>query len=277
MKESGYSAEKRLKVLQDGTNAFDKQVERDQSGVCPLYRPKGYDKVNRRNKKRLSRVSWYRPHDTVIFIPPSPKSELKQKLQEIAKKTEDECGIKVRLVERAGLKLQHLVPGLKCQSACQEEKCFLHMSGSKGNHRADGVVYKGDCKTCLEKGPSSFPDQNGTINRVNVRKPGTKSAYFGESSRNTLVRGEQHLAAIENPDLHPDNAFAQHSIKYHQGETPEYCLSIVGCHSRPLERQIWEGVLIRKGERELDILLNSKQDHFAPAVGKLVVRHAVRD
>ena len=277
MKESGYSAEKRLKVLQDGTNAFAKQVERDQNGVCPLYRPKGYDKVNRRNRKALSRVSWYRPHDTVIFIPPTPRSELKQQLQEIVKKTEDECGLKVRLVERAGSKLQHLVPGLQPKTACQEQKCFLHLSGGKGNHRADGVVYRGDCTTCLEKGPSSLPDRNGNVNPVAVRKPGTKSGYFGETSRNTLVRGEQHLAAIENPELHTDNAFAQHSIKYHQGETPEYVLSVVGCHPRPLERQIWEGVLIRKGERELDILMNSKQDHFAPAVGRVVVRHAIGD
>ena len=182
---------------------------------------------------------------------------MKQQLQEIVRKTEDECGLKVWLVERAGSKLQQHVPGL--------------------HFRADGVVYRGDCTTCLEKGPSSLPDRNGNVNPVVVRKPGTKSGYFGETSRNTLVRGEHHLAAIENPELHTDNAFAQHSIKYHQGETPEYVLSVVGCHPRPLERQIWEGVLIRKGERELDILMNSKQDHFAPAVGRVVVRHAIGD
>ena len=277
LKESGYGAAKRLKVLQDGMKAFENQVERDRNGTCPLYRPKGYDKINRRNKKAVSRMGWYRPHDTVVFIPPTPYSELKRQLQQIANKTEEECGIKVRLVERSGSKLHHLVPGLQSQTTCQEEKCFLHMSGSKGDHRSEGAVYKGVCDTCLEKGPSSFPDQKGNIISVTQRKPGTKSGYFGETSRNTLVRGEHHLTAIQSPEFHQDNAFSQHSLKYHQGEKPDYSLSIVGCHPRPLERQIWEGVLIRKGEKELDILMNSKQDHFAPAVGRLVVRHAVGD
>ena len=68
MKEIGYSAKSRLKVIQDGTRAYEKQLLRERSGVCPIYRPKGYQKEIRRAKKRLKKVSWYPPHHSVLFI-----------------------------------------------------------------------------------------------------------------------------------------------------------------------------------------------------------------
>ena len=277
MKESGYDAATRLKVLQDGLQGYQKQVDREESGTCPLYRPKGYNQESHRKKKALRRVAWYRPHNTVVFIPPTPNSELKKELQAVADKAEEEGGFKIRLVERAGTKLQHLLPGMDNQAPCQEPKCFLHQSGGKGDHRAESVVYRGDCMTCLESGPSSAPDKDGNITQVQERKPGTRAAYIGESGRNALTRGEQHLDAIAAPDQHQENAFARHAKEYHDGEQPQYKFSVLGCHPRPLDRQIWEGVLIRQGEKELNVLLNSKQDHYAPAVGKVVIRNAVGD
>ena len=68
MKEIGYSAKSRLKVIQDGTRAYEKQLLRERGGVCPIYRPKGYQKEIRRAKKRLKKVSWYPPHHSVLFI-----------------------------------------------------------------------------------------------------------------------------------------------------------------------------------------------------------------
>ena len=257
--------------------AFQKQVERDNNGVCPLYRPKGFQAEARRNKKALSKVSWYRPHQSVLFIPPTPDSELKHQLQEVADKVETDSGLKVRIVERAGARLQHLLPGKMSQQPCIEPKCFLHSSGGKGNHQVEGVVYRGDCVTCLERGPSSAPDANGTIKPVEHRKPGTKAAYIGETARCILIRGEQHMNAIAEPETHEENAFARHSSEYHAGEEPSFKLSIACSHPRPLERQIWEGVLIRRGEKELNILMNSKLDHHAPAVGKVVIRNSAGD
>ena len=40
--------------------------------------------------------------------------------------------------------------------------------------------------------------------------------------------------------------------------------------TRPMQRQVWEGVEIR--EVSCDILLNSKQDHYAPVVGRMEER-----
>ena len=187
--------------------------------------------------------------------------------------------IKLRIVERAGTKLQHLLPGLNSNPECTDRKCFLHQSGGQGSHSTESVVYKGECVTCLEEGPSSKPGRDDTVVPVQVRKPGTKAAYFGETGRSILVRGGQHLADIEAPESEKSkaNAFVKHAKEYHNGEMPNYQLSIVGEHPKPLQRQIWEGVLIRRGEQELDVLMNSKLDHFAPAVGRVHISNAIID
>ena len=109
------------------------------------------------------------------------------------------------------------------------------------------------------------------------RKPGTKSVYVGESGRSILVRGRQHIDALESPEKHADNAFVKHSNEYHAGENPEYKVSLVGSYPRPLQRQVMEGVLIRKYEIDNNVLMNSKMDHYAPAVGRMTISNAVNE
>jgi hypothetical protein len=148
----------------------------------------------------------------------------------------------------------------------------------KGNHRVVSIVYKGDCVTCYEKGQSSRPDKDGRISTISVRKPKTKSKYVGETSRSNLVKGGHHLKAIECPQLHQENAFARHSsINYHDGEVPKDVFFVIGCHHRLLDRQLWEDIHIMKAEMECDILMNSKNDHFSPAVGKLDIQKRFSD
>ena len=43
-----------------------------------------------------------------------------------------------------------------------------------------------------------------------------------------------------------------------------------------MERQSSEGVEIRHGEQEVDIIMNSKLDHYAPSVGRMVLERGVR-
>ena len=142
--------------------------------------------------------------------------------------------------------------------------------------QTESIVYQAVCNTCQESGPSSRP-QGEEVVPVSERKPGTVAVYTGESCRSVFVRGKQHLSAIENPENHPDNAFVKHSTQYHAGEEPSFKLSVTGSFPKPLERQIWEGVLIRRSEQEADIVMNSKLDHYAPAVGKVVISNAVGD
>ena len=80
---------------------------------------------------------------------------------------------------------------------------------------------------------------------------------------------------MRRPDTHKDNAFANHKLNYHQGNTDsmEVKVDVVTNFTRPMQRQVWEGVAIR--EESCDILLNSKLDHYAPVVGRMEERREV--
>ena len=48
--------------------------------------------------------------------------------------------MKVKVVERVGVKISSLLPGLKEEQECEEAKCFMHITGEKGDHSKEGVV-----------------------------------------------------------------------------------------------------------------------------------------
>ena len=106
---------------------------------------------------------------------------------------------------------------------------------------------------------------------------GTKARYYGETSRSIYVRGKQHLSALEKADQHKDNAFVNHRNNFHKGEEQEvrFKLSLVKKFKRPLERQVWEGVEIHKAD--VDIVMNSKLDHYQPAVGRMTIINQVEE
>ena len=225
-------------------------------------------------------MSWYRPFNTVLFCPPTPGSKLAKGLQKVAEDTSKRSLMRIKVVERAGITLKSQLPGLQEKEECMNNKdtCFVHKYGGKGNCRAEGVVYKGTCMTCDEKGPSSKVEKDGTVKRLIERKHGTKSIYIGESSRSAYQRGLQHMYALKNPRNHANNAFCKHILEYHRGESHKdinFKVDVVKTFKRPMDRQIWEGVEIHGAKR--DILMNSKLDHYQPAVGRIVITHAPRN
>jgi hypothetical protein len=253
--------------------AYERQVERAESGACPLYRPKGYMAEERRRKKETGKMSWYRPYDTVLFCPPTPGSELAKRLRRVCEAEAEHTGLKVKVVERAGTKLWHRVPGLQVEQECEEEKCFLHQTGGKGNCRKEGAVYRGQCVTCLERGPKTRPvevDGETVVEELEERTVGTTASYTGETGFGLLVRGGQHLEALAVPGRHPDNAFAKHTAEYHRGEEEEvkFQMELVGHFDKPLVRQVTEGCEIHADRS--DIVMNSKLDHHLPAVSRAV-------
>lgn len=277
MKDSGYTCKFRKEVIEGGVKAYEKQVVRDETGQCPLYRPKGYKKDERAKKKAISKVSWYKPFDTVLFCPPTPGSRLANSLKTIAKDIRDKRPMNIHVVERAGVALKTKLPGLKEQEEClnTKEDCIIHKHGGKGNCRASSVVYKGECITCRERGPSSMRTKDGTMKRIPRadRKPGTSSIYIGESSRSAFMRGKDHFKALRNPTDNTSNGFCRHMVECHRGvKNVKFKVDVVGTYKKPLERLISEGVEIYRAKP--DILMNSKLDHYQPAIGKMVVTNA---
>ena len=262
MKLSGYSARFRMEVIKSGMICYDRQLAREEAGQCPLYRPKGYKKAERKKKKLVSRRGWYKPFSTVLFCAPSPGSELAGKLRKVVEEETKGKGWSVKVIERAGIKLQHQVPGLKEPDSCSKDDCFIHTTGGKGDCRKEGLVYKGTCLTCEEKGPSSEVDRDGNVVRIAGPRGRVKSLYWGESAGNGYTRGGQHAEAIAKPMQHQENAFVRHREDCHEGEEEEvrFRMDVVRFYSKAMYRQIGEGCLIQSSEA--DLLMNGKLDHF---------------
>ena len=76
MWSSGYSEQFRLEIIQAGVRGFENQCEVADSGGTPVHRPRTYNMEERAKKKMMTRTSWYRPFDAVLFLPGTPNSEL---------------------------------------------------------------------------------------------------------------------------------------------------------------------------------------------------------
>ena len=110
--------------------------------------------------------------------------------------------------------------------------------------------------------------KEGTI--VNVERRPKTSIYVGESSRSAYQRGLQHVYALKDPKRHTHNAFCKHIMENHKGDTKvKFKVDVMKRFQRPLERQLYEGIEIFRANA--DIVMNSKQDHYQPAIGRMVV------
>ena len=54
-------------------------------------------------------------------------------------------------------------------------------------------------------------------------------------------------------------------------------MTLVDTYAKAMEREVCEGVVIRRGEAEVDLVMNSKLDHYAAAVGRMVMSSGVRE
>ena len=78
--------------------------------------------------------------------------------------------------------------------------------------------------------------------------------YFGESSRTCYDRGAEHGVALSKMDI--NSPLVEHHQEHHEGRTPKFTMELVQRFTRPLERQVMEGVLIQ--EFRGDYLLNRR-------------------
>ena len=73
--------------MECGVKGYEKQIERERKGGCPLYKPNRYRCEERQKKKNLKKTSWYKPFDRVLFYQPTPEGKLARQLREIADET----------------------------------------------------------------------------------------------------------------------------------------------------------------------------------------------
>ena len=85
---TGYTRDFRAKVVKSALSAHDSMVKKDAEGEEPLYRPKGWKKVERVKARRAGKVDWFRKrkgedsNKSVVFVPATPRGVMRNRYME---------------------------------------------------------------------------------------------------------------------------------------------------------------------------------------------------
>ena len=201
-------------------------------------------------KKALAKTSWYKPSDTVIFIPSTPGSVLAKRYREVLDKEFASVNIKVKVVETSGQSLTRQLFKTNT-SDCLIPDCPVCDSGKPGaSHSRSGAEYRATCLIC--------------------KKDGKIATYEGETGSNAAYRLSQHVTDIRKKtqkwalskhltDMHPENP----------SDPDSYEFRCIKTFKKPLERQCYEGVLINHSKA--DIRLNSKAEFHQPSELRMIM------
>ena len=240
-----------LNSLTGGIKGYNKILEDERSGHKPIYRSKEWRKSARRMDKKRKKSSWLGSYKSCIFVPPTPGSELKTKLQSIEKdmRPGGRENWPIRIIETSGKTLESvLVKADPFQgNNCLDPKCLPNKNvKNKISCRRNNIGYRIPCKLC----PAS---------------------YLGESGENMHTRAKSHLSKFYSKTKHirESSAFYKHISNKHggvqDGSTFEdyFDIFIVKAYRKPITRIIEEGVFIINHEGEI---LNSKTEWHQPKI-----------
>ena len=158
----------------------------------------------------------------MIFVPNTPKSELKKMYEEEVEKSQ----VKVKVVESAGKSIKSMLQKSDpsrtsdCQPP-QKDECPVCLSGHRAC-RKEGVTYQIDCDSCNE-------------------------VYVGETADNAHHRGKQHADRLSKKA--DDSVLWKHVRSKHATADPPpvFSMKVTGVfRSDALLRQVTEGNLINK-------------------------------
>ena len=223
---SGYDQRFRTEVVRSALKAYNHLVELDVSGEQPLYRPRDWRQLERAKERRGKRGTWYRKggFDTVIFVPATPGSQLKNRYMREIK----EAGFKIKVVEQSGVTLKRMLQrsDLFREKQCNNFDCLVNSIGGKGSCRSTGVTYELICQVCHHK-------------------------YIGKTSRSAYTCSKEHLRALEKQE--ESSVLWRHSCDNHGGDIPGFTMNVTGTfHNDAMLRQITESVQINQvGEGQL--------------------------
>ena len=256
---SGYPEDFRRGVIESAVACYQRQVEASRRGEVPLYRPRDWQAPERRRKKLLAKMSWFRPADTVLRVPCTPGAALATAVRSIVEGESSRLGLRVKTQEGSGVALRHSVVtrDLGAGQPCPQGDCPLCLTGEgRGGlrHHRSGAVYRGDCCLCGEE----------------------VSRYWGESGDSGYVRTLQHQKAIVNKD--ENNAFAKHLSIYHtqqEGDKEAIKFTLEEVHSQPLPRLCSESCHINNNN--VEIPMNSKAEWHQPVVARVVVTRELEE
>ena len=226
MQFSGYTEMFRAQVVKSALCAYDKMVEKDERGEEPLYRPREWRRVERAEERRKKKGDWFKgsgkkKNESVIFVPSTPRGELRRRFLESIKR----AGVKVAVAEVPGRSVKRRVQRsdpFQDDVCADEEKCLIcRHGGGRGMCRKTGVTYEVGCKKCGGR-------------------------YIGETSRNGFTRGREHMEGIVKKNK--ESPFVVHSEERHgeRAKLEDYEMKITGMYGGDAtKRQVAEAIKIQ--------------------------------
>ena len=107
-------------------------MEKNACGEEPMYRPRGWRSEERARKKQEKKEAWYKKGGckSVIFVPATPRSELKRRYEEEIKKTK----YSIKIVQQSGLTLKsHLQRSNPfANERCRRGECIVCCTDGRG-------------------------------------------------------------------------------------------------------------------------------------------------
>ena len=249
MMEAGYNESYRKSVLLHALGIHDNKWEDHRQGKRPIFRPKFWQREERRDEKVKKKHNWATKdgHIAPIIVPTTPGGKLMKMMRKVADEEAKE-GIRFKIVETGGRTLKSELqrsnptktPGCGDQMCvgCSEER------GKGGDCRRNNVNYEIECRLCPED---------------------DRPVYIGETSRNLFTRGKEHISnAQKKDDRSGESCFVRkHMKEYHEGSESEFLGRVTHSNKDSLSRQIREGVLIRRSGRRV---MNTKAEWFQPPI-----------
>ena len=89
----------------------------------------------------LKKGSWYRPSDTVIFVPSTPEEELANKVREVVREESKRLNFKVKIVERGGITMKQdlMRTDMGRTVPCAMDDCPICLTNPRGlRHQRSG-------------------------------------------------------------------------------------------------------------------------------------------
>ena len=223
MQYSGYSKRFRTEVVRSALHAFDRMLEKDKDGEVPLYRPRGWNEVERAKGRRAKKGDWFKRGDqgneSVVFVPATPGSELRRRYQKVI----EDSKVRIAVAEVPGNSLKKRMQKsdpFREKSCRNADMCMVCGDGEGGRCRREGVTYEVRCKGC-------------------------EGRYIGETSRNAFTRGLEHKSGLVKKDK--KSPLHLHDVESHGGSTPGFEMKVTGVFGGDAtKRQVRESVLIQQ-------------------------------
>ena len=226
--------------------------------------------MKRKRNSDKGKETQEQPVKAVMFVPYTPGGELAKKLRENEEKLSKLTKNKVKIVERAGVKLQDVITKANPWKGqdCERKNCILCFTKARTGKKSTqdchkrSIIYETRCLTCEEA-------ENERIESLDIEEKEKKEMkrnmkkykYIGESSRSAYERGWEH--ANDMAQLKSTSHMLKHAVGVHPEKDMNevvFGMSVLKYTQTSFERQIGESVAIQL-ERKRHHLLNSRSEY----------------